>query len=332
MPDDALFAKAAAGTLGTTAGILTEAQRMLADPKARAKVSAFHEQYALMGTATRWSEISRDSKVFPAFSPALVPMLSAETKRFFDYITFELKGSFQDLLTKPVAFVNSALAPIYGLDASKYGADLVKVDLDPAQRAGVFTHAGFLTSYSSFNRTSPILRGAFLEKQILCAQIGSPPPDALNTPVPTDASLVTNRQRVDAQTAPAACAACHHTLVNPAGFALEAYDGIGNWQTKEKDTGAAIDSAADVAIGANVVHVTGPVDLMTKIAASPEGQACYAQRWVKFAYERDITPQDNCTVQTLAAKLNSPSYTVQNLITDLTQSDSFRLRTTENAP
>jgi hypothetical protein len=330
MPDDALFAKAAANGLSTPEGILSEAKRLLADPKARNRVSAFHESYALMGPATRWSEISRDTSMFPTFNASLVPTLSEATKRFFDYVTFEGNGSFQDLLLKPVAFVNKALAPVYGLSGS-FGADLVKADLDPAQRAGVFTQAGFLTAYSSFNRTSPILRGAFLQKQILCTTIGAPPPDALNTPVPTDPNLVTNRQKVDAQTSAASCVGCHHSIVNPTGFAMEAYDGVGVWQTKEKASGAAVDTGADVLIGSSIVHVNGPLDLMQKIAASSEAQRCYAQRWVEFAYERNLTTQDVCTVQTMAQKMTQGGYTVQNLIVDLTQSDSFRYRT-EVAP
>lgn len=326
MPDDALFEKAKSNALSTSDGILTEAKRMLMDPKARTRVSAFHESYMLMGGASRWSEISRDTSMFPAWNSSLVPLLSEETKRFFDYVTFDQNGTFQDLVTKPVAFVNKALAPLYGLDPSKFGADLVKTELDATQRAGAFTHAGFLASYSSFNRTSPILRGAFLQKQILCTPMGSPPADALNTPVPNDASLVTNRQKVDAQTAGASCAGCHHGVINATGFALESYDGIGMWQTKEKASNAAVDSTADVLIGSNLVHVTGPVDLMTKIAAAPEAQRCYAQRWVQFAYERDLTSQDTCTAQNLASKMTQGGYTVQNLIADLTQSDSFRLR------
>jgi hypothetical protein len=330
MPDDTLFSAAAAGQLSSASDILAQAQRMLQDPKARAKVADFHAHYALMGDATRWSEAAHDPTLFPAFKPSMVQTLSDEASKFFDYVTFDLKGTFQDLITKPVAFVNSDLAPIYGLPAANFGTDLQLTNLDQATRAGVFTHVGFLASYSSYNRTSPILRGAFLEKQVLCRQIGSPPPDAANTPVPTDATLVTNRQRVTQQTSPAACTGCHGTIVNPAGFALEAYDSIGASQTAEHDTGAAIDSTADVLIGANTVHVGGPTDLMGAIAASPEGQSCYAQRWVTYAYERDLTSQDLCTVQSLASNMTGQSgYTILNLITDLTQADSFRLRAKE---
>jgi hypothetical protein len=327
MPDDTLFAAAAANKLSLPADILAQAQRMLQDPKARTKVSSFHQSYALMGDATRWSEAAHDPTLFPAFTQAMVPELTDEATRFFDYVTFDLGGTFQDLILKPVAFVNKDLAPIYGLDPSGFGTDMKVTNLDPTQRAGVFTHAGFLASFSSYDRTSPILRGAFLEKQVLCRQIGAPPAGATNTPLPTTGN--TNRERVDAQTSAAACASCHHDVVNPPGFALEAFNSIGAVQTSEQSTGAPIDTVADVAIGDKTVHVTGPLDLMNAIATSPEAQTCYAQRLVTFAYERDLTSQDSCTAQTLAAKMTGGSYTIMNLITDLTQSDSFRYRATE---
>jgi hypothetical protein len=327
MPDDMLFTAAQAGQLTTQAQVLQQAQRMLMDPKARAKVAEFHQMYALQGDATRWSEAAHDPALFPAFKTSMVPALTDEAKKFFDYITFDLKGTFQDLMTKPVAFVNKDLAPIYGLSAASYGTDLTMANLEPTQRAGVFTHAGFLASYSSYNRTSPILRGAFIEKQVLCRQIGAPPDGAVNTPLPATGS--TNREMVTAQTSGGSCVGCHAPVVNPPGFALEAYDSIGTWQTTEKTGGAAIDSTADVAIGSKTVHVTGPVDLMTQIANSPEGQNCYAQRLVTFAYERSLTNQDVCTVQMLAGKMNTSGYNILALLTDLTQTQTFRYRAKE---
>jgi hypothetical protein len=329
MPDDTLMTAAAANKLLDPADILSQAQRMLSDPKARAKVADFHTAYALQGDATRWSEAAHDPALFPAFTTAMVPELTEEAKRFFDYITFDLKGSFQDLMTKPVAFVNKDLAPIYGMSASGFGTDYQLTNLDATQRAGVFTHAGFLGSYSSYNRTSPILRGAFLEKQVLCRTIPAPPPGAATMPLPATPDLDTNRKQVAAQTASGDCGGCHTGIVNPPGFAMEAYDSIGTWQTKEKSTGVAIDSSADVLIGSNTVHVTGPVDLMTAIANSAEGQSCYAQRLVTFAYERDLTNQDVCTVQMMAGKMAQTGYTIIGMLTDLTQTQSFRYRAKE---
>lgn len=333
MPDDALFAAARDGQLSTAEAILAQAQRMLADPKARSMVGAFHAEYAHMGPGTRWQGYSRDPALYPSFSDALIPLLSQETERFFDYLVFERGGTFQDLLTSPIAFVNASTAPLYGLSAAPYGATLTLAELDPAQRPGIFTRAGFLAANSLFNRSSAILRGAFIQKQVLCREIGAPPPGAESTPQPTE-GLLTNRARTDAQTSGAACVACHHTLINPTGFALETFDAVGTYQSAERDTGATIDSSATVAIGDTNVNVSGPVQLMQAIAQSPEARRCYAQKWVQYAYQRQPNPADACTVENMTTKLTQGGYTIANLILDLTQSQSFRLRAvgTEVAP
>jgi len=329
MPDQELFDAAKNGALADQAGVLEQARRMVADPKARSMVGSFHGTYVKMGEGTRWAGYNRDAKYYPKFTAAMVPMLSEETARFFDYTVFEAGGSFKDLLTSTVGFVNASTAPIYGVSGS-FGNDLVKVELDPATRPGVFTRAGFLTAYSLYDRSSPILRGAFLQKQVLCTDIGAPPPNAATTPVPNDPSLVTNRARTDAQTAGSECKGCHHTLINPTGFALEAFDALGQIQTKEHDTGAAIDSTASVPISdTTMADVTGPADRMQAIADSPEARACYAKRWVEYAYQRAATPQDYCTVDTLATKLTDSDYKVVDLIADLSQSQYFRYRAVE---
>jgi hypothetical protein len=153
MPDDTLFAAAAANQLSTKAQILAQAQRMLADPRARANAAAFHREYTHMGPGSRWEDITRDEETYPLFSEAQVPLMAQETQQFFDYVVFDLGGSFQDLLTSPIGFVNRDLAPLYGLDPAAFGADLVPTDLDPTTRPGAFTRVGFLTAYRA--RTQP---------------------------------------------------------------------------------------------------------------------------------------------------------------------------------
>jgi len=331
-PDDALSQAADANQLSTPEQIMTQAQRMLQLPKAHDMVSEFHRAYLLMGTNTRWDGANRDPALFPKFSKALVPVMQQETEKFFDYIVFSQNGSFKDFLTSPIAFVNAATAPLYGLDPAKFGADLVQTTLDPAQRPGFLTRIGFLNSYSSYNRTSPILRGAFITKQVLAVPIGSPPPGAETTPLPATADLDTNRKQVDQQTSATACATCHHNFINPPGFAMEAFDAAGAWQTTEKGTGAAIDTNVEAVIDNTKVTLTGPADLMARIAASPGAQRSYTEKWVSYAYERASNPTDACTVNQLAAKLTKGGYTVLNLIADLTQTQSFRFRAVEGAP
>jgi hypothetical protein len=322
-----LLDAATAGELSTKEGILSQAQRMLQDPRARAQVASFHQKYAHMGVGTRWAEYQRSADLYPAFHESQISALGAETERLFDYLVFDQGGTFQDLMTTTTAFVNSDTAPLYGLNSADYGSEFEQVELDSATRLGVFTRAGFLSAYAYYDRPSTILRGAFLQKEVLCTPIGAPPADANGTPLPTDPSLTSDRQRVDAQTANAVCASCHHTSINPTGFALGSFDAVGQYQPDE--AGAPIDTTSEVPMDGRTVSVTGPADLMTEIAKSPQAQRCYAERWVEYAYQRPSNAADACVVESMADNMVSGEYTVQELIADLTQSDSFRLRALE---
>lgn len=321
MPDEALMSAAANGVLGSAAGVLSEAQRMLTDPRAREMVRQFHREWLGMDEGTRWTDVSRDPAIYPKFTEAMVPAMGKETEAFVDDVIFS-EGTFQDLITKPVAYVNADLAPIYDLDPAAYGSDLTRVELDSQARSGILTRTGFLVSHGMFNRTSPILRGAFIQKEILCTEINPPPPGVESTALPTE-GLTTNRERVDAQTAPPACAECHHNLINPTGFALEAFDALGALQAT--DNGSPVDTSASIFLGDETVNVTGAVDFMSAVAEAPMAQLCYARHWVQFAYERSLTNEDSCTAQQLSGKI-AEGYSVLQLISDLTQSDQFRTR------
>ncbi|KYF66421.1 hypothetical protein BE11_46610 [Sorangium cellulosum] len=329
IPDEALNQAADQGQLSTPAQILAQAQRMLQDPRARQMVASFHRYYLELGPNTRWDSAQRDTTMFPAFDRSLIPIMAEETERFFDHVAFTRGEGFQEFFLSPIAFVNAATAPLYGLKPADFGSELQEVTLDPVERPGFLTRVGFLNAYSSYNRTSPILRGVFITKDVLGIDPGTPPPGALETPLPEGADLDTNRKRVDAQTAGAACAACHHSFINPPGFVMEAYDAVGAWQTHEAPTGAPIDTVADVRIDGEPVKVASPADLMAKLASSRNAQRQYAQKWVSYAYERDGHPLDACTVNDLTAKITAGGYTILELVTDLTQSPSFRTRAIE---
>jgi len=251
----------------------------------------------------------------------------------FDAISFTPGASFADFLLSPIAFVNKATAPLYGLDPSAYGTGLTQVVLDGTKRPGFLTRAGFLSNFAGYVRTSPILRGAFITKQVLGIHLDAPPPGAEQTPLPSGPELDTTRKIFDALTAGPDCAGCHHGYINPPGFVMEAFDAVGAFQTVERDTGVALDTTADVTItdGVDPVHITTPLELMQAIAASPGAMRQYAQKWVSFAYEREADPMDACTVENLAAKMTAGGYTVLNLITDLTLTQSFRVRAVEGA-
>jgi hypothetical protein len=333
MPDDTLNMAADSGMLSTPEQLLAQAQRMLQDPKARDMVNAFHQYYLLMGAGTRWGTAKKDPTLFPTFSADMVSVMTEETLRIFDKLAFLPTTTFKDYLTTNVAFVTAATAPLYGLDPAMFTTTLTETTLD-ATRPGFLTRLGFLNNFSGYTRTSPIFRGAFITKQILGIHIDAPPPGAEQTMLPEGPELNTNRKQVDAMTSGPDCAGCHRAYINPPGFVMEAFDSVGAWQTTEASTGQPIDTIADVTIvdGAPPVRINTPAELMNAIASSPSAMRHYASKWVSFAYEREGDPLDVCTVDQLTAKMTTGGYTILDLIADLSQTESFRVRAVEVSP
>ena len=135
---------------------------------------------------------------------------------------------------------------------------------------------------------------------------------------------MTNRQRTEVQTSPAACATCHTDIINPTGFAFENYDALGGWQ--ELDNGAPVDAADTVLIGRAEVAFDGAVELSAAIAESPAAHECYSLQFVEYLMRRDATPQDLCVVEDFADRLGDEGYSIQELLLDLTELDQFTTR------
>jgi hypothetical protein len=209
----------------------------------------------------------------------------------------------------------------YGLEVLKtFSEDMAVGDRrpDPA-----FRQEGNLFTFDP-DGMETALAGLALQQEMGC-------PAATMAELPSGPDLDTNRKRVEAQTSGAPCNTCHTPFINPPGFVLEAFDSTGRAQTAEASTGAAIDTGADVYFSreSDPQPVSNPAELMAGIAASPSAQRFYAQRWVSFAYDRELTPQDICTVDAVAASAVAPDYSIQDLLVDLTQSDYFLTRSHE---
>ncbi len=329
VPDDELNAAADAGQLSTKEQLLAQAKRMIAfREKTAPTVSAFHRQYLDMNNPSgHWFKVQHDTTKYPLYSADAMPVMQAELDAFFAEVAFN-GGSFSDLFLSNVAFVNNLTAPIYGLDAADYGTELTRVELDPAQRPGFLTRAGFLSSFSRFDSTSPILRGAFITVRLVGVDPGPPAPNALQVPAPPG-EYFTERQYVTALTGQDGCDTCHNQFINPPGFTLENFDAIGGWQTTDP-RGEPIDAVATVTFSQdNKKEISSPLQLMEEIGKGPLARRIYAEKWVSFATGRLPNGNDACLVNDLNTKLSEDGYTVLDLLADLTQNDSFRLRTRE---
>lgn len=329
VPDDTLNAAADANQLQTKEQILAQAQRMIqVREKTGQLVAAFHREWSQVNSGSgHWFKNDHDPAKFPTYQPAAKASYQAELDAFFEEVAFT-NGSFQDILLSNVAFVNQDNAGIYGLDPAQYGAQLTKVTLDAAQmRPGFLTRAGFLSSYSNYGATSPILRGAFISVWMLNINPGAPDPSA--TMATVDGTFLTQRAYVEALTETMQpCQGCH-AFINPPGYVLEMFDGIGKLQTMDL-RGGPIDAAvttATVQFGDGVQkEITSPMQLMQEIANSPRAQELYAKAWVSYAFGRSPNANDQCVVDQVKTKLTANGYSILTLLGDLTQADSFRLR------
>jgi hypothetical protein len=322
MPDDALSVAADGGQVHTFAQVRDQAARLLADARARDTVADFHSQWLQLSRYTT-NFLMKSATVYPGFSSEIGPELQDEATEFVNSVVFDDKGAFAALLTAPYTFVNLDTAKIYGVQGT-FTKTMQKVNLDPTQRGGYLTQVGFLASHAYPDGDSPIHRGVFIQRQILCNQI-PPPPPGVNTmlPPPSD-TLKTVRDRVDAHTAGSPCNGCHTKIINPAGFAFEHYDGIGAWRTQ--DNGAPVNSAATLTVDGKDISYKDALDFAKQLSTSTQVRRCFVVNWMRYAYEHQETAADDALIDALTSKLTDGSYSVQSLILDLTQTKSFVYR------
>jgi hypothetical protein len=327
MPDDELFRAAREGELATAEGVAKQAARMVEDPKAHGPVLDFHRQWLQLDLVNE-DKLRRDPTKFPDFDPKVASTLRTETEKFVDDV-FQNGGGLNALLTANYTYVNAQTAPLYGLSGT-FGADLVRVELDPKQRSGILTQLGFLASRSFFDTSSPIHRGVFIQRKVLCAALPDPPGGVDLKLPPITGEIKTTRQQVEHHTSPTLCQGCHAKMINPTGFAFEHYDATGKW--RDQENGVAIDATGSIAIDDGTIHYDGAVDFTHQIANSTAANECYATHWVTYGYGRQVKALDGCSIRKMGEKLRSNGYSIKALLGDLTATSSFRFRAKDGAP
>ena len=228
LPDSPLVNAASKNQLDRPERILTQAKRMLDDPRAKAKMRGFFHQWLELDRA---QDVTKDSKQFPQFTPAVMTDLRTSLDLFLDDVVWGQTSDYRRLLLDDELFINARLAELYGAKAPESGFQRVK--LDGGKRAGVVTHPYLLTAFSYHNNTSPIHRGVFLTRNIVGMTL-KPPPEAIEFEDAKFDPKLTMREKVTELTRSKACMGCHSTI-NPLGFSLENFDAIGRWRVKEKN-------------------------------------------------------------------------------------------------
>ncbi|HEY5947946.1 MAG TPA: DUF1592 domain-containing protein [Kofleriaceae bacterium] len=317
MPDDELFAAAKDGKLADADGVREQASRLFDDPRTQAQFRRFHFQAFKV---SQYGDLDKNTTTFPSWRKEVGGMMQEEALRFLDNIVSH-DGGVAELLTSTKAYVNADLAKIYGLPGS-FGADYQEVDLDPTVRAGLLTRAGFLAKNATLTESDPIHRGVFINLDIICRPISAPP----NIPSNLMKTGNTTREKVDSITGEGTCGeGCHHTIINPLGFAFENYDAVGAYRTS--DNGYPVNAADSYTFpDGRTITYSNAVELSKQLAEAPEVHACYSQQLLEFMLGRDLQQIDKVIVRDMAAQSLHDKLSIKELVLSVVTSNTFRVR------
>lgn len=314
MPDDELLALADHGRLRDS--LPEQLARMLRDPKAHALAKHFGGQWLqirnldLVDPAPDW---------FPTFDDQLRDAMAAETEAFFQYILREDR-SILEFLDADYAFVNDRLAAHYGIPNVE-GAEFRRVPLPDRRRGGLLGQAGILTVTSNPNRTSPVKRGKWVLENLLGTPPPPPPDDVPALPEPERGEHARSQRELLAEhRANPVCASCH-TLMDPIGFAMEHYDGIGAW--RDSDDGRPIDATGTLVTGESFDGMNDLRDLLYTVKREAFVRSLTRQL-LTYALGRGPIPADRCAVDRIVEAAQQGDYRFSILLQGVVESVPFQ--------
>lgn len=315
MPDDRLFDLASRGELQDPATLVSEAKRMLQDPKANALVDNFAGQWLQLRDVER---LTPDPGRFPTYTKDLGIAMRQETEEFFRRVVRHDR-SILDFLDADYTYINEPLAKHYGIEGVK-GEEFREVSLQGGRR-GILTHASILTLTSNPTRTSPVKRGKWILENILDEPPPPPPSDVpeLEEGAETLGSL---REQMEQHRANPACAVCHRTM-DAIGFGLENFDAIGVW--RDRDGKEQINASGQLP---GNKQFEGASELMA-ILAQEKKEAfarCLTEKILTYALGRGLVSFDRCVVNDAVSELERNDYRFSALVAAVVTSDAFTKR------
>ncbi len=322
IPDAELLDVAQRGELGNDDVLRQQVERMLKDPRAETLASNFVFHWLDL---RRLDEVEPDRSIFPYASGRGDPRGDYLTElTLFAKSIFDEDRSIVDFLDANYTYLNERVALLYGITDVK-GDRFQRVELKDSTRWGLLGKGAILMAAAYPNRTSPVLRGAFILEYISGSPPTAPPPNVDAFP---EAEIGTNKTRtvreiIAKHRENPTCFSCHGVM-DPLGFALENFDAVGVWRDKDRFAGTAIDSAAELPDG---TPISGPDDLRAALMRHPEQFVqTFAERFLMYALGRTIDYRDMPAVRKIVHAAEADDYRFSSLVWQVVSSEPFRMR------
>ncbi len=322
IPDDELLQLAIDGKLHEPAALDRQVRRLLADPRSVTLAGNFVPQWLDM---KRLDEVVPDQAVFPYASGRSDPRedFRTELTLFADSI-FKEDRSVVDLLRAKHTFLNERVALQYGITDVK-GDRFRRVELAQSARWGLLGKGAVLMAAAYPNRTSPVLRGAFILKHIQGVPPVNPPqnvPTLDEKDIGTTKALTMREMMAKHRTNPT-CASCH-AVMDPLGLALENFDATGRWRDRDRYAGVAIDSSGKLPDG---TAVNSPDDVRNALLRRPDQFVqTFTEGLLTYATGRTLEPWDMPTVRRIVSGAAGGDYKFSALVQAVVHSEQFRMR------
>jgi hypothetical protein len=321
IPDDELLKVAEQNKLRDPVVLQAQVRRMLADERSDALVQNFGGQWLYLRNL---ETVKPDPDIFSDFDNNLRKAFRTETDLFLTSI-FREDRSVLDVLGANYTYLNDRLAAHYGIP-NIYGSQFRKVVMTDPNRQGLLGQASLLTVTSYPNRTSVVQRGKWILENLL----GAPPPPPPADVPPLDAAKnasskpLTMREAMEVHRANAICAGCHGRM-DPIGFAMENYDGVGKW--RDTDGGSKIDASGKLPGG---VEFEGPAGLRKLMLTTYKYDfvGTVTEKLLLYALGRGLEPYDKPAARFIARKAARDNYKISALVTGIVQSTPFQMRRT----
>jgi hypothetical protein len=319
-PPDAELLKLAEANGLTKPGVVdAQVKRMLADPKAQSLVSGFAMKWLDL---TGLDSVQPDAKIFQGFNATLRRDFAQEAEMFLGSILLENK-SVVDLLTSDQTFMNNRLARHYGIANGPSTSAFKPVTLTDPNRFGLLGKAAVLMRTSYGDRTSPVLRGAWVLDKLIGTPPAPPPPTVVaNLDQKPGEAPKTVRARLELHRDNPTCKMCHG-VIDPTGLALENFDAIGRFrQTDAQAANAKIDASTTLPNG---VAINGPVELRAQLASHPETfVTSLTERLLMYSVNRRLEYFDMPQVRKVVRNAKKDNYTLASLVLGIVNTDAFR--------